>query len=93
MITDPHYFLRRYYLASEDGGMASDTSYSLIFTTDGHLFVRVVKDFEQPYKTPDIREILPAAFSTTTVNGISLSELVAKKLSEILPPPLSRPPQ
>ena len=91
MITDPHYFLHTYFLASEDGGMASDTSYHLVFTTDGRMFVRVVKDFEQPYKTPDIHEIFQPTFSTTTVNGVSLTELVAKKLSEILPPRACRP--
>ena len=85
MITDPTEFIRQYYLASEDGGIASDTSYHLVFTADGRMFVRSVKDYEQPYKTPDIHEIFPPAFPTTTVNGTSLAQLVAQKLQEILP--------
>ena len=92
MITDPTDFIRQFYLASEDGGIASDTSYYLVFTTDGRMFVRSVKDFEQPYKTPDIHEIFPPAFPTITINGTSLAQLVAKKLQEILPQKTERTP-
>jgi hypothetical protein len=86
MITDSTYFLRQFSLASEDGGIAWDKTYRLVFTTDGRMFVRVVKDFEQPYKTPDIDEIYPPEFPKTIINGTPLSQLVAHKLQEILPP-------
>ena len=65
--------------------MAWDRTYRLVFTNDGRMFVRVVKDFEQPYKTPDIHEIFPEDFAKTIIAGTALSELVARKLKEILP--------
>ena len=77
-------YLRKYHLASEDGP-AWDKSYSLIFTQEGTMFVRMIKDFEQPYKTPDVEEIEPVHFAKILVNGTILSELVARKLDEILP--------
>ena len=92
MITDPSDFIRQFYLGSEDGGIASDTSYHLVFTTDGRMFVRSVKDYEQPYKTPDIHEIFPPAFPTITINGTSLAQLVPMKLQEILPQKTGRTP-
>ncbi len=78
-------YLRNYHLASEDGGIAWDKSYTLIFTRNGRMFVRVIKQFEQAYKTPDIDEIEPQDFPEIIVNRTTLSELVARKLDEILP--------
>jgi hypothetical protein len=49
------------------------------------MFVRSVKDYEQPYKTPDIHEIFPSDFKSVVVNGTSLDQIVARKLKEILP--------
>ena len=49
------------------------------------MFVWMIKDFEQPYKTPDVEEIEPAHFAKFIVKGTTLSELVARKLDEILP--------
>ncbi len=48
------------------------------------MFVRVIKQYEKPYKTADIDDIEPARFAEITVDGMMLSELVAKKLDEIL---------
>lgn len=78
-------FLRQFKLASEDGGIAWDKIYCLVFTTNGQMFVRVIKEYEQPYKTPDIYDIYPTEFQNTKINGILLSKLVADKLQEILP--------
>jgi hypothetical protein len=89
MLTEPANFLRQFSLASEDGGIAWDKTYRLVFTTDGRMFVRVVKDFEQPYKTPDIDEIYPPEFPKIIVNGTPLNQLVARKLQEILPPQIN----
>ena len=65
--------------------MAWDKIYTLIFTRDGEMFVRMIKEFEQPYKTADVEEIQPQHFAKTIVNSTRLSELVAKKLDEMLP--------
>lgn len=65
--------------------MAWDKTYYLVFSVEGRMFVRVVKEFEQDYKTPDIHEIYPEDFSKTIINGSPLSEVVARKLQEILP--------
>ena len=77
--------LRNYHLASENGGIARDKSYRLFFTGDGRMFVRVIKQFEQPCKTPDIDEIDPPHLAKIIVSGTLLSELVARKLDEIPP--------
>ena len=84
MITDPSAFVRHFHLATVDGGMAWDQTYWLVFTKDGRMFVRVVKDFEQPYKTPNIHEIYPEEFSKIFIDGTPLSDLVARKFEEIL---------
>jgi hypothetical protein len=78
-------FIRQYSLASEDGGIAWDKNYKLVFTRDGQMFVQSIKQYEQIYKTPEIKEILPSDFNKISVNGEILSEIVAKKLEEILP--------
>lgn len=70
--------------------MAWDKSYSLVFTEDGKVFVHSVKSFEQPFKSPDVADIEPP-FTGVTINGSSLSELVARKLNEILPPDSTSP--
>ena len=87
-------YLRKYRLVSEDGGMAWDQTYSLVFTFDGQMRVLVVKQFEQPYKTPDIHELAPSEFGRYSVNGTSLKDIVLAKLDEILPqpPPEKLPP-
>jgi len=85
MLTYPANFLRVYFLTTEDGGLAWDKSYYLVFTNDGCMFVRTVKDYEQPYKTPDIHEIYPPDFKTVILGGTPLDHIVAKKLQEILP--------
>lgn len=87
MLTYPGDFLRQFYLTTEDGGIGWDRNYYLVFTRGGGMFVRTIKEYEQPYKTPDIHEIPPADFKTHTVSGTSLDQLVARKLDEILPKP------
>lgn len=82
--------IRQYSLASEDGGIAWDKNYKLIFTGDGQMFVRSIKQYEQIYKTPKIQDIQPADFNRNSVGGVILSELVANKLEEILPPEPSK---
>jgi hypothetical protein len=78
-------FLRKYQLASEDGGMAWDKTYSLVFTHNAEMRVLVVKQFEQPFKTPDVDEVEPKDFSRYAVGGRSLKDLVLQKLHELLP--------
>ncbi len=78
-------FIRQYSLASEDS-RGWDKTYKLVFTGDGQMFVRSIKQYEQIYKTPDIQDILPADFNNIVVGGVMLSELVTNKLEEILPP-------
>jgi len=78
--------IRKYYLTSEDGGLAWDKHYTLAFGGDGQMFVQVIKQYEQPYKTEDINEIQPDDFVKVKINGELLSALVVKKLDEILPP-------
>ena len=77
--------MRKYYLSSEDGGIAWDKTYSLVFTFDAQMRVLIVKEFEQPYKTPDVEEVQPKDFDRHTVRGIPLREIVLNKLDEILP--------
>ncbi len=76
-------YIREYFLASEDGGIAWDKTYKLVFTSEGQMFVQVVKQFEQIHKTPDIDEIQPVDFAKYLVNEIPLTDLVAKKLDEV----------
>ncbi len=78
-------FIRQFHLAYEDGGIGWDIDYYLVFTNDGQMFVRSVKRYEQPNKTPDIHEFYPNDFKTTLHNGSPLSQLVARRLKEILP--------
>lgn len=85
MVTDPSTFLRQFHLTSVDGGMAWDMNYNLVFASDGRMFVRIAKTFEQPYTTPDIHEIDPRDFSKISVEGVPLHQIVARKLNEILP--------
>ena len=82
-------YLRKYFLASEDGGIAWDKSYSLVFSFDGHMRVLVIKQYEQPYKTPDVEEIDPESFDRLKIDGVSLKEIVLSKLNDILPIPPS----
>ena len=81
-----NHLIRQYPLAFEDGGLAWDQSYKLVFTLSGLMFVRAIKHYEQVHKTPDIRDFQPAEFDQIVVNGEQLGNLVAKKLQEILPP-------
>lgn len=76
--------IRRYHLGSEET-RGSDTSFSLIFTDAGRMYVRVMLQYEQAYKTGEVTEINPPDFSSVTVGGALLSDLVARKLDEILP--------
>lgn len=78
--------IRKYYLATEDGGLAWDKHFTLTFSDEGLIFVQVIKQYEQAYKTEDICYIQPNDFSKVTVNGELLCTLVAKKLDELLPP-------
>ena len=81
----PHDIVRCYAVASADGGIGWDETYNLIFTDKGELVVRVIRDYSQDYKTPDVREIEPKDFAAVKVGGVSLRDLVLKKLAEILP--------
>jgi hypothetical protein len=76
--------MRRYRLASVET-RGSDTSYSLVFTTGGRMYVRRTTGYEQAYKTGDVSEIDPSDFASVSVDGVPLSELVTRKLEEILP--------
>jgi hypothetical protein len=86
MQAHPSSFLRQFYLTTEDGGIGWNKTYHLVFTAGGGMFVRVVKDFEQPNKTPDIHEIYPPDFAKTVIAHTPLDHLVAKKVQDILPP-------
>ena len=76
--------IRKYHLATEDGGIAWDKFYQLVFTKSGKMSVRVVKEFEQAFKSPDVIEVTQEQFSDFTVNGRLLADLVAAKLEEVL---------
>lgn len=73
-------------MTTEDGGLAWDKHFTLAFSDEGLMFVQVVKQYEQAYKTENTYEIQPNEFSKVSVNGESLSALVAKKLDELLSP-------
>ena len=77
--------LRRYYLTSEDRGVAGDTEYALVFTRRGEMVVRVTKHHEQQYKTPATHDIPARDFASTTVNHVPLLQIVIEKLNELLP--------
>ena len=76
--------IRRYHLASTET-RGSDTSYSLIFTDTGRMYVQVNVQYEQAYKTGYVSDIFPESFSDHAVDGVPLGELVARKLDELLP--------
>lgn len=77
--------IRQYSLASEDSA-AWDKTYKLVFTEEGEMFVRLIKQYEQIYKTPDIQDIQSSEFDKFIVSGKQLRELVADKLRAILLP-------
>ena len=83
--------IRRYPLASTET-RGSDTGYSLIFTDNGRLYVQMSVQYEQAYRTGEVSDIYPESFSSHSVDGVLLGEIVAKKLDELLPPkPLAWP--
>ena len=77
--------IRRFGLAATET-RGSDTSYSLVFTDTGRMYVQVSIQYEQAYKTGAVADIQPEQFSAHAVDGVPLGELVAKKLNELLPP-------
>ena len=85
MSDEPFDILRRYYLTSEDRGIAGDTEYALVFTARGEMVVRVTIRHEQQYKTPDIHDIAARDFASTIVNRVPLLQIVIEKLNELLP--------
>jgi hypothetical protein len=42
-----------------DNGLAWDKSYTMVFTTEGRMFVRTIKQYEQPYKNSEVDDIEP----------------------------------
>jgi hypothetical protein len=78
--------IRKYFLDSESKPGGTDISYSLIFDNQGNMLVEEHQDFDQPYKKDRFAQLNSANFDNFKVNGISLKELVVKKLNEILPP-------
>jgi hypothetical protein len=83
--------IRRYHLASSET-RGSDTSYDLVFTDTGRMYVQATVQYDQTHKTGHVSDIFPESFSDHAINGVSLGGLVAKKLDELLPPkPLAWP--
>jgi hypothetical protein len=83
--------IRRYPIASTET-RGSDTSYSLVFTDTGRMYVQKSVQYEQVYKRGHVTDIFPSSFSDHAVDGVPLGEVVAKKLEELLPPqPLEWP--
>jgi hypothetical protein len=50
MNIDPSEFLRQYHLGHADIGVGNSTSYFLVFTKAGGMFVRAVTDYDDPGK-------------------------------------------
>lgn len=76
--------IRRYSLTSTET-RGSDTFYSLVFTDTGAMFVQASVQYEQTYKTGHVSDIPQESFSSHSVGGVPLSQIVAKKLNELLP--------
>jgi hypothetical protein len=62
--------------------------YTLVFNEQAEMVVEEYRDYNQPFNEDRVTLIRPEKFDEYTVNGISLRQLVLKKLEEILPPPL-----
>ena len=63
-----------------------ETLYTLIFTEDGQMFVRSVRQSCRTFERLEERNIPPAEFGGVEVKGANLAKIVAVKLGELLPP-------
>lgn len=76
--------IRRFPLAEVSTG-GSDTSYDLVFTSGGEMFVEIRKGYDQAFKKDDApRRIAQEVFGKYTVSGRNLCDLVTERLDQIL---------
>jgi hypothetical protein len=80
--------IRRYDLASyhvdSAGGGETTICYALLFDDHGDMLVEEHRRYE-PFQQDSLSLIRPAQFDNYTIAGVSLRQLVLKKLQEILP--------
>ena len=85
MNIDPSEFLRQYHLGHADIGVGDSTSYFLVFTKAGGMFVRAVTDYDDISKQSVVHEFRLADFPLLTINGRPMTEVVSQMLNDILP--------
>jgi hypothetical protein len=83
LLMHPHDIIWRLAIAHEDGGLAWNRTYYLVLTDTGTFAIRAIQSYEQPYKTPDVAEIEPAAFGSTKINGVALREILIENLRKL----------
>jgi len=77
--------LRKYWLGSTGG--LNEKTYELVFSGSGEMYVQYTIDYDQPYRKDGGGTLKAENFSNHHIYGVSLLEIVRKKLLEILPPP------
>ncbi len=77
--------IREFPLVQEEAPNV-ETLYTLIFTEDGQMFVRAVRQDCRSMEQLEERNIPPAEFGEVQVKGARLSKIVVVKLGELLPP-------
>ena len=82
---DPMHTIREFPLAQEET-RDHETLFTLIFTEDGQMFARSVRQSCRTFERLEERNIPPAEFGGVQVKGASLAKIVAVKLAELLPP-------
>jgi len=77
--------IREYPIGSETKPGGDTIWFTLIFDEQGEMYVEMCHDFNQPAKNDKMTHLRAENFDKFTVNGVSLRQLVVRKLSEILP--------
>jgi hypothetical protein len=85
MNTNPSSFLREFHLGHADIGVGTSTSYSLVFTKSGGMFVRAVTACDDLSKSAAVHEFRVGDFPLLSINGRPMAEVVSEKLDNILP--------
>jgi hypothetical protein len=81
----PSEFLREFHLGHADIGVGTSTSYSLVFTKAGGMFVRAVTKYDDLSKSAAVHEFRSADFPLLSINGRPMADVVSEKLEDILP--------
>jgi hypothetical protein len=69
----------------DSGGRGGTTiRYALVFDERGEMLVEEHR-LHEPFQQDSLSQIRPAQFDNYTIAGVSLRQLVLKKLQEILP--------